>query len=388
MCVYLKKNEMNQNEKIQIVVGLNDFLVGGVQHLALDQFEGLKDEKFEFHLITLMQFEDQGDFYNFIPDHVHVHKLYFSGFRDIKSWVSLYKLLRKIKPRIVKTSLFFSNTVFRLLKPLVGYSIIAAEHNTENKRTFWQRFINRILANVTYTIVADSLTVADFLVKTEHISRDKFTVIYNGVDIQHIQEFIKEAASKVSDMRRDLGILPHEKVFLNIARMAHQKNHALMIDSFIALCKTRDDLRLILVGDGRLRAEIEEQIQSSPFREKIIFTGEQKNIYPYYVISDYFLLTSRREGFCITAMTGLAFGLPLVSTKVAGVVEYTENNINGFLAEHTVESVFENMQKVLNLTQKQYCSFQESARNTASNFSVEIYIKKYKHMLDDVLANS
>ena len=55
----------------------------------------------------------------------------------------------------------------------------------------------------------------------------------------------------------------------------------------------------------------------------------------FYAMSDFFIMTSRHEGFCIAAMEGLAFGMPLISTKVAGIVEYLKDEVNGFLLNTT-----------------------------------------------------
>lgn len=375
---------MTTRNKEIIVIGLNDLLVGGVQQLALDQMNGLGNEAYDIHLITLMQFDNQGTFYDRVPPYVQVHKLEFSGLFDLKSWFDLYVLLWKLKPRIVKTALFFSNTIFRILKPFCGYTVVAAEHNTEEKRPVWQRLLNRILAVWTYRIVADSYTVATFLTQTEHIPSDKFTVIYNGIDLNEILSAQRNTAIQRATMRTSLGIAHDEKVFLNVARMAHQKNHALMIESFEQLCMQRNDLKLVIVGDGKLRGDIETQIRHSSCADKIILVGEQKNIYPYYVASDFFLLTSRREGFCITAMIGLGFGLPLISTKVAGVIEYTKDGENGFLAEHTVDSIVLQMNKALTLTEPELSAFRIAAHQTAQGFSKEIYIQKYRQLMQEI----
>lgn len=371
-------------EKISIVIGLNDFLVGGVQKLALDQCEALFGENIDIHIITLMQFEGVGNFYDDVPDYVHVHKLNFEGLRDIASWLELLALLRKIRPQVVKTALFFSNTVFRLLKLLCGYTVIAAEHNTEGRRPLWQRVLNRILAMWTYTIVADSYTVAEFLTKTEKIPSNKFTVIYNGVDIVGIEKSERELASKRDSFRENLGIGKDDIVLLNVARLAHQKNHELMFEACNTVMNTYKQLHLVIVGDGKLREALENQKKKLPHGDRIHMVGEKRDLYPYYILSDYFILTSRREGFCITAMMGLAFGLPLISTTVAGVIEYTEDGKNGFLADHTKESVEQSIIDALSLTDVKLWSMKEYARNTGRNFSVSVYRKKYKELIDRV----
>ena len=102
--------------------------------------------------------------------------------------------------------MFLSNTILRLLKPFFGFVVITAEHNTETKRPFSHRCINRLLSKITYTIIADSITVADHVSKIEKISRDKFTVVYNGVEIEEIENSKRLFSSEREHIRNELSV--------------------------------------------------------------------------------------------------------------------------------------------------------------------------------------
>jgi glycosyltransferase involved in cell wall biosynthesis len=90
-------------------------------------------------------------------------------------------------------------------------------------------------------------------------------------------------------------------------------------------------------------------------------------------MSDITLLSSDHEGFCIAAMEGLAFGAPLVSPRVAGVVEYLRDGENGLFAEKTPESLAEKMEEILTFSKEKFAEFQSEAQKTADNYSVEKY---------------
>jgi glycosyltransferase involved in cell wall biosynthesis len=100
-------------------------------------------------------------------------------------------------------------------------------------------------------------------------------------------------------------------------------------------------------------------------------------------MSDITLLSSDHEGFCIAAMEGLAFGAPLVSTRVAGVVEYLEDGKNGFFAEKTPEDLAEKMEKIVDLSESNFIDFQENSRRTALNYSLESYGKRLTKLFID-----
>ncbi len=190
----------NTRQKIKVVIGTNDLVVGGAQRLVIDQLELLNRDLFDLTLITLIQFPGRGDFYDLVPPDVKVVKLHFRKFTDLREWAKLIRTLREIKPDIVRASLFFSNTVFTLLKPFLGYRVITAEHNSGNPKSLPMRLVDRLLAPLTYTIAADSKMVAKFIAESEHINPKRFTVVYNGVDVVGIERAQKEYAGKRDDI--------------------------------------------------------------------------------------------------------------------------------------------------------------------------------------------
>lgn len=336
------------HKKIRLVIGTNDFTIGGVQRLIVDTLRHLDRDRFDIHLITLIQFPGKADFYNLVPPDVTVIKHRFSGIRDIREWYALYKTLRRIRPDVVDASLFFSNTIFTLLKPFFGYAVIAGEHNSGDAKPFLMRLVDRVLAPLRYTIVADSHMVATFVSQTEHIPLSRFTVIYNGVDLKTIEKE-REAYARTRDaIRAKLGILPHEFVFLNVSRMVKQKRHELAVDGFRVFNTKHPGYRLLLVGDGPRKTAVREKVRAYGLESHIVLAGESTDVHPLYALADAFLLTSQREGFCIAAMEGLAFGLPLVATRVGGVVEYLKEGENGYaIHEQTPEAVAEAMEKLI-----------------------------------------
>lgn len=247
-------------KKIKIVFGVNDFLVGGMQRQLAEQVRHFDMDQFDITLITLFQFPDKATFYDELPNGLKVHRLNFSGSHDIKEWRRLYGLLRDIKPDIVVSSLFFSNTIFRVLKPFVGYISIAREHNTYIFKIKLHQFIDRVLSYLSYRIVAVSNTVADFTAQQEGIRRGKFVVIHNGIDVELIQNKLKLLPSK-EDIKNELGLVG-KKIVVNVARLTSQKNHKMLIDGFLLFQKRFPDYVLIITGDGSLRNDLEEYVAS------------------------------------------------------------------------------------------------------------------------------
>ena len=336
-------------KKIKLIIATNDFIIGGVQHLIIDTLGHLDRDRFDIYLITLIQFpETRATFYDRVPADVKVIKHHFRRFTDVREWFRLARTLREIRPDVVDTSLFFSNTIFTMLKPFFGYAVITGEHNSGDAKPMLMRLVSRALAPLKFTIVADSKMVASFVSETEHIPLRRFSVIYNGVDLKAIEKEGVEYAGKRNAMRAELGIKPGEFVFLNVSRMVKQKRQELAVEGFRIFSKKHPGYRLLFVGDGPRMSAVKEKVKVCGLESQVIFAGESTNVHRFYAIADAFLLTSQREGFCIAGMEALAFGLPLISTKVGGVVEYVREGENGyFISSFKPEAVSEAMEKIV-----------------------------------------
>lgn len=349
------------SDRIPVVFAVNDFLIGGVQRLYLDLFETLDRNTLELHLLTLMQFPDRKELYDAVPPHVSVHRLAFGSFRDVVSWWKLVKELKRIRPRIVVSSLFFTNTVLRVLKPFFGYRIVAMEHNTYVDKTGLQIFTDRVLAHVSEKIVAVSESVRKFTISQEGIAPEKFVVIRNGINIERIQKAAR-ATDRVA-LRRGLGVLEEDTLVINVARLTKQKNQSALIEAFAA---SRPGYKLIILGEGALKGTYEAKIQELGAGKYIRLLGAKEDVVPFYAASDFFVSPSLIEGFGIAHAEALAAGLPVLTTKTAGPDEMIREGENGFFIESTTpEAILEGMEKM--------ASADIAAMHAGAQRSVEAY---------------
>lgn len=375
--------QKNTKEKIRLVIGVTDFRIGGAQKLISELLPKFNHDEFEIHLVTVMQFPDEESFYPTVPNNVVVHKLHFNGFRDFGAWKQLYALLKKIKPDIVWSNLIFGNTVFRCLQPLCDFKVVSIEQNTYVWKTSFQKFVDRVLARLTYKIVGVSEYVIDFTSKDEKIPRDKFTLIHNGINVAEIAQ--KASAHDVAAMKASLGLKPEDKVIVNIGQLIRQKNQELLVDSFKIFNETHPGYRLFILGEGNLRAPLEKQIKDNNLSDSVRLMGVRKDVPAFLAMADFFVLSSRFEGFPLVVIEALACGLPVVSTPVAGSQQYLSDGKNGFLAEEEAKSIAAKMSALSELSPEQYQSFSDEAREIATQFDISAIARQYETLFKQAL---
>ncbi|WP_456394133.1 glycosyltransferase [Nitratifractor sp.] len=254
--------------------------------------------------------------------------------------------------------------------------------------------INRRLIRLLYPhaecILANSLGNKGDLHKKFGIEREKISVIYNPVDLKAISEAVKEPFAGP-----EFG--EEAFVYLTVGRMDRGKNHRMLLEAFATI--DADDRRLVLVGDGPLRSELESQAASLGISDRVVFAGRQRNPFVWMARADCFVFASRHEGFPNVLVEALACALPVISTDcLSGPREILDERSDyarplpriwegryGILtAVDDVEAMAESMQKMYNDAQIRK-KYRESGPVRAKEFSIEKIASQYLKLLETTL---
>lgn len=132
-----------------------------------------------------------------------------------------------------------------------------------------------------------------------------------------------------------LGLPVDKKILLYVGNMLPVKGTDIAIEAFLHLCRERDDLIFVLVGDGELRPGLEDVVRGSGFSCRIRFKGWRSNdeVSTYLNAADVLVLPSRNEGRPAVVMEALSCGTPVVATRVGGIPELISNASLGELVE-------------------------------------------------------
>jgi glycosyltransferase involved in cell wall biosynthesis len=124
---------------------------------------------------------------------------------------------------------------------------------------------------------------------------------------------------------------PRDFVIGTVGRLVPIKDHDTFLRAAAIVNRRRDNTKYIIVGDGELRADLEEKAASLGLRGVAYFTGWQKNLAPLYADLDLVVLSSLNEGTPVSIIEGAAAGRPIVATRVGGIPDLIEDGWNGFL---------------------------------------------------------
>jgi glycosyltransferase involved in cell wall biosynthesis len=151
---------------------------------------------------------------------------------------------------------------------------------------------------------------------------NRIAVIENGIDVEKYGPPVDRAA-----LRTRLGLDPHELLLVHVARHHPVKDQATLIRGFAAA--NVPNSRLVMVGDGPLRGELESLSTSLHIAGRVSFVGIQSNVPDWLTAADAFALTSVSEAASLTLLEAMATGLPVIVTAVGGNPDLVRKDVDG-----------------------------------------------------------
>lgn len=121
--------------------------------------------------------------------------------------------------------------------------------------------------------------------------------------------------------RAALALPPGAPAFVSVGRLMAQKDHALLLRAFASERLRAAGARLLLAGDGELRADLERQAADLGLGDRVRFLGRRGDVAEVLAAADVFALASRWEGNPLTVMEAMAAGRPVVATAVGCLPE-------------------------------------------------------------------
>jgi glycosyltransferase involved in cell wall biosynthesis len=151
-------------------------------------------------------------------------------------------------------------------------------------------------------------------------------LLENGIDTA---EYARQRT--IADAKAALG-LPREGFVIGaVGRLSGEKGFDVLIRSIQALVTRGLDVRLVIVGDGGERANLEQLARELNVSDRVRLAGWQADVRPYFEAMDVFALSSLREGLPNVLLEAMALEVPIVSTRVNGVPRLVQDGRNGFL---------------------------------------------------------
>ena len=359
----------------RISLFFGNFNSGGVQRVRLILAKGFLERGFFVDIVVV---NSRGALRKQVPVGANIIDL---GARSaLASLPALTRYLRRKKPDAILSAQTHHNITAIWARRLSGVSarLIVGEHNNLQEVVKYSTFRNQLrplAARLIYpgadAILAVSKGVADALSVTSGIKRADIHVIYNPVMLSDIQKRIQEGPEHPWQKQK------HIPVIIAVGSLREQKDYPTLIKAF-AKARANRSMRLIILGEGRCREQLQTLINKLNLAEDVHLKGNVANPYIYMQHADLYVLSSRWEGFPNALLEALACGAPIVATDCpSGPAEMLENGRYGHLVPVGDEDALaEAIQKTLDFPPSSIL-----LKKRASEFSLEVICEQYLRLL-------
>ncbi len=262
--------------------------------------------------------------------------------KDVVTIWKLYRLFLREQPDIIHTHTAKAGTVGRVAGFLYLWLTPGAFIGRPRKCRFihtyhghiFHSYYSRLKTSVFITIekvlarlVTDRVIVISDQQGSEICNHfgvgrpEQIRVIPLGLDL----DVFNGSSGRRQKFRQQLGVDDKTMLVGIVGRLTEVKNHALFLEAVSLFTKQerrgQNEVRFVVVGDGHLRSQLEEQQKSLNLESSLVFAGERDDPEYFYPALDLVALTSRNEGTPLTLIEAMANGLPVIATSVGGVVD-------------------------------------------------------------------
>ncbi len=376
----------------KVLIAIPCLMLGGTEYQTLNLVKALIESRycvtvlcyFEYDMTMVKYMEDAG------ADVVLITKNGVRPKRFSKLILALFsgfkKTLRKVKPDVVHVQYMAPGSLSILLFKLLGVKkVIATAHTPGHiyRRKWIPQFIAKHLTK-SFLCVSKSSEEAFFEVESQEFSKELFTngrkhfTIYNCIEID--PDHTKILHRKKEDFT--IGM---------VSRLSHEKGIDIMISALPEILKKYSNVKLLIVGDGAEKERLNELAEKLGVSNAITWAGLQPKdaLASYYAQMNMVVVPSRFEGFGLTAIEAMSYGIPVLASAVDGLKEVVEDGKSGLLFEsEDSDALAETVVELIENDEKREAFAIAGRKRVEEHFSYTLYQNKITELYEAVAESS
>ncbi len=285
------------------------------------------------------------------------------------------KIIRAFRPDIVHAHMFHAVLFARLMR--LGVKIprlIGTEHtkNIESKIRMFAYRVTDCLSDLNTNVSQEAL---DYFVSKKAFGKRKSRAMYNGIDTKRFSP----SRQAGDDVRKKYGIGCDEFLWLNAGRLAPAKDQLNLLLAF----KQMESGRLMIVGEGELREELERQIETMDLSDRVVMAGAHFDVENFYNAADCFVLSSAWEGFGMVLAEAMACGVPVISTDAGGCAEVVQNR-EFMVFVRRPDQLAEKMLYIRRMSREERAKIGEQNRSLSFRFDLDMILKQWEEIYNTI----
>lgn len=376
---------MADADRVRIVHLVHSFGIGGLENVIVQLINRLPPARFEhvvLALTTASEFRQR-----IVRPDVRVIALNKPPGHAVPMYPRMYRLLRELRPQVLHSC----NLAALEVVPLAWLARVPLRvhaehgwdvHDPQGCNPRYQR-LRRVYRPFVSHYVAVSRDLDEYLGRAVGVPAQRRSLIANGVDT--------DTFAPARGARRAAPGCPFEPgrhwLVGTVGRLQTVKNQPLLARAFARALQDnpamRDAARLVIVGEGPLRAEVERVLADARMGDLAWLPGARDDVPEVLRSLDLFILPSQAEGTSCTLQEAMASGLPVVATAVGGTPDLVQDGITGHLVPADDESA------LAAAIVHAFCEREAAARQGQAgrkyalrSFAIDTMVRQYQQLFD------
>ena len=339
--------------KKKILIRIGSLRHGGAEKVLVTFLKNLSPDKYEIDLLLNLY---SGKYLKDVPSWINIYYLNKGEMittnrpQDIpqKAYRVIYQKLLKTFPKILYSTIL-SNKQYDiefaaihgiadeiLNSPIKSSKKIVWIHNDlSNIPEYTEERLRKFFGFDEILVISNKINDLFLSLANTEVDKQKIVRIYNPIDVEEILNLAKIPC----DLKKKEGV----KTFVSIGTVFPQKGFDRLLRAHKRLIDEGFLHNVWIVGDGYDFPNIEKLFHELKIEETAKLIGFKENPYPYFTQADYYILSSRYEGYPTVLFEAMVLAKPIIATDVSGVREILNNGELGYIISNEDEEIYNSM---------------------------------------------
>ena len=373
--------------RIRVLQLIEDFGgLGGAERVVYDLISNINRDKFE-PLVAIVNPKQLSKYYERAK--VKIHEVSGRKRLNIKTLKELISVIRNNNIDITHSHLFRMNSYNWIASRICKKPSLASIHGImADEIGLSARLFSKLAVSYnTKTVVVSEHLRKQFL-NTYEVLPDKVMTIYNGFNCSRIEN--RPQPADINTFRDCYMCSDSDSVIVAIGNVKEIKGYKYLLNAVYILKQTLSNIRLFIAGIDTNKDELGlvDKIEELSLQHNVTFLGSFQNITTLFEVGDVYVSSSLHEGFSLTTLEAMAYGLPVVVTDCGGPAEIVEDGKDGFVVPvANAQALAKATMKILQNKELGHKLGKHGKCRAFENFSINKFIQKHEQLYRELVGN-
>ncbi len=380
---------MPKNSKKSILFYTDTPLIGGAENQMYLLAKFLDKEKYKVTLVCSDYAHLDEWVKKFENEDIEVMRLNVFHKHDPRHYFQFKEIIKQNHFDLVHLHVWNPAACRYALMAAGKYNIatVITEHDPFELPKFKSYFKEKLLKKINH-VIAVSESNRKLLLNLFPQLKNRITTIHNGIDVTWFEsQLLSFNENKRNEYREKTFNVGNDiKIILTVAELHERKGVNYLIKAMPLIVEKERSCRLVIVGSGPERNELEILVKKEGVMDHVTFLGFRKDIPHLMKASDIFVLPSIKEAFGLVILEAMATKLPIIASDTGGIPEIIENGKNGTLVPpHDKEKLAKAIVKLINDPDRVAKYVQAGFETLKKTFDAKMMAKNTETIYDEVL---